>query len=559
MKKRFVIISVYNKTGIVAVADRLVALGYCIIASGGTANLLDSHGIAVIPTAKFVNRYAYKLLADCGMTITPEIEEALSGAILDHRVATISRDVDGGLLAKKKHVADLAKYLMTWIDMVIVDFYPFESTIAKPDITLAEAVDQIDVGGPHMIHSGAKGAAEGRIVICDLADCGWVLDQMEKSPEQDLDQPTKENLAAKADFVVGKYCTAVATYRSAGEYVGIFGKRVATCKYGENAHQTPAELFSCGTNDPLALDKFQVVEGTPPSYNNLCDLDRLLQTMTHIAAAFGRNAGKIPPIAIGAKHGNACGVSAGETETPAIHTKRMMAGDPLAIFCGVVMTNFVIDQECVEALSGKMLDGIIAPGFADGTIATLRRKGDKCRFIRNEQLLRLDEACLDNAVRFRYVRGGFLRQPNYVFVPNLTSDSGFKSGLKIFGPVVLQSVMDMLLAWAIGSTSNSNTITLVKDGMLIGNGVGQQDRVGAAKLAIERATRSKHNINGAAAYSDSFFPFPDGPQALIDAGVKAILTSSGSIKDKLTIDLCVEHGVSLCMIPDQVGRGFFGH
>jgi phosphoribosylaminoimidazolecarboxamide formyltransferase/IMP cyclohydrolase len=218
------------------------------------------------------------------------------------------------------------------------------------------------------------------------------------------------------------------------------------------------------------------------------------------------------------------------------------------------MTNFELDETLCEAIVGKMLDGVIAPAITPGAIAMLRRRGDKCRFIVNPALGKMANG-LDVAPRLRQVRGGFLMQPNYTFTPD------FEEGLmlKKFGEATDQQEVDMALAWAIGSTSNSNTITLVKNGQLIGNGVGQQDRVGAANLVVERARRSNHDIAGAVAYSDSFFPFPDGPQVLIDAGVKAIFTTSGSVKDQLTIDLCAKHGVVLYMVPDPIGRGFFGH
>ncbi len=336
----------------------------------------------------------------------------------------------------------------------------------------------------------------------------------------------------------------------------ISGKKVAECKYGENAHQTPAALYSSGTDDPLALDKFIVVEGTPPSYNNWCDIDRLLQTMTHVVAAYRKNSWAGNYVALGAKHGNLCGASVcGSFISQRNTLAEMMLCDPLAIFGGLVMTNFVIDGDHATELTGKMLDGIIAPGFSTEAITKLKRKGDKCRFIKNDALERTTSDSLDQAPRFRYVRGGFLQQPNYTFMLDLDGVE-----IKKFGPhSSLIQRLNLLLAWAIGSTSNSNTITLVKNGMLIGNGVGQQDRVGAAIFAIGKAEHSTHDIRGAVAYSDSFFPFPDGPEALIDAGVSAILTSSGSVNDRLTIELCEKRGVVLYMIPDAIGRGFFGH
>lgn len=340
--------------------------------------------------------------------------------------------------------------------------------------------------------------------------------------------------------------------------VSITGQLHQTCRYGENAAQTPAALYSTGSDDPLALDKFAVIEGAGPSFNNWCDLDRLLQTMTHIARAYCVNDGVGTPIAVGAKHGNACGAAGGGSDVLSTTERclgvieRMMAGDPLAIFGGLVLLNFALTEELCEPLIGKMLDGIIAPEISDGAIDLLRRRGDKCRFITNPALA--TSLALDQAPRFRYVRGGLLCQPNYTFVPDFRAGNIVK-----YGPETARLETDMAMAWAIGSTSNSNTITLVKDEQLIGNGVGQQDRVGAAQLAIARARRSGHDITGAAAYSDSFFPFPDGPQTLIEAGVRAIFTSSGSVKDQATIDVCATNGVTLYMIPDAIGRGFFGH
>ena len=538
MTKRTALISVYDKDGIADFARELISLGFTIYASGGTATHLAQSSIEV---------------TDIAMLIGGE-------AILGHRVVTLSREVHAGLLARdiQEDLDELVHLGIPRIDLVCVDLYPLEEEIAKEGSTLESVIEKTDIGGPTMIRSAAKGQ---RIVICDPKDRHKVLDWL-KSPDTEHVLPGA--LAAKGEFKVSRYCMASAAYRSHGEYAGIFGKQTAVCKYGENAHQAPAALFSSETEDPLALDKFALVEGAPLSYNNYCDLDRLLQTMTHIAAAFSANMGGVDCIAIGAKHGNACGCAVSDSEADAI--KRMMSGDPDAIFGGLIMTNFTITAENAEHLTGKMLDGVFAPAITTEARDMLRRKGDKCRFVINPALKGIDIKSLDTSKRFRYVRGGFLQQPNYTFVPDLRREIHRSFDVKplheykIYGGELTDGLIaDMLLAWAIGSTSNSNTITLVRQGMLIGNGVGQQDRVGAAKLAIERAKRSKHDVFSAVAYSDSFFPFPDGPQTLIEAGVTAILTSSGSIKDQLTIDLCNQRGVRLCMIADKTCRGFFGH
>ncbi|MFA6295078.1 MAG: hypothetical protein WC666_01485 [Candidatus Paceibacterota bacterium] len=519
------LLSVYHKDGIIEFAQALVELGFTIYASGGTFKHITENGIKALPVSNLVG----------------------GEAILGHRVVTLSREVHAGLLAKNTEadIAELANLAIPRLDLVCVDLYPLEAEIVKPGSTRESVIEQTDIGGPTMIRSGSKG---GRIVVCDPNDRQKVIDWLKAGePENGF----VDELCAKGEFTTARYCMASAGYLSGGKYAGFFGKRVATCKYGENAQQAPAHLYSTGTSDPLALDKFVVIEGMPPSYNNWGDIDRLIQTVTHIAKGYAINERVGTGIAVGVKHGNPCGASAGPDRVEVV--KKMMAGDPLAIFGGLVMTNFEVDEALCESLIGKMLDGIIAPAFTGGAIAMLRRKSDKCRFVVNPALEKLDGQ-LDQTPRFRFVRGGFLVQPNYMFVPDFDCEQIVK-----YGNASADQRCDMMLAWAIGSTSNSNTITLVKNEQLIGNGVGQQDRVGAASLAITRARRSGHDVVGASAYSDSFFPFHDGPQTLIDAGVKAIFASSGSVRDQATIDVCAKYNVALYMVPDQVGRGFFGH
>ncbi len=520
------LLSVYHKDGIVEFAQGLTDLGVKIYASGGTA----------------------KALTDAGITVTDVATLVGGGAILGHRVVTLSREVHAGLLARDipEDLKELADLSIPFIDLVCVDLYPLEEEIAKTGSTRESVIEKTDIGGPTMIRSAAKG---GRVVVCDPKDRVRVLEWLRAGGN---DEAFVEELAAKGEYTIAGYCLASATYQGQGHYAGFVGERIAECKYGENAIQAPAALYASATEDPLALSKFSVLEGTPPSYNNWADIDRLLQTATHIAAAFEVNRGKVPHLAVGAKHGNACGAAVGGTHAETL--KKTIAGDPLAIFGGLILTNFPIGAEEAEEIAGRMLDGIIAPSFTEEAITKLRRKGDKCRFIVNPALASLGKNSLDTSPRFRYVRGGFLTQPNYTYVLELAS-----AELAKYGNATPAQEDDMLLAWAIGATSNSNTIALVKDGMLIGNGVGQQDRVGAAKLALMRAERSKHEVKGAIAYSDSFFPFPDGPETLIDGGVTTILTTSGSLKDSATIELAASRGVPLYMIPDRLGRGFFGH
>lgn len=540
MQKKNALISVFSKDGIVEFARILVGLGWRIISSGGTAKVLAEAGVSVTDIA------------------------AISGLkpILKHRVVTLVPQVHGGLLATLDMVDELESLGYPWIDLVCVDLYPLQAEIAKPEATRESVIDKTDIGGPTMIRSGAKGR---RLVVVDPADRAVVLNHL-IAGEPDSEE-FRNRLAAKAEGIIAEYCLASGRYHSGGKIDGFIGTQVTACKYGENAHQQPAGLFSTGSSDPLGLDKFVVVEGSSPSYNNWCDIDRMLQTMTHIAAGFENRpkhlrVGGMPNIAIGAKHGNACGVSVGGY-LPCI--ENMLSGDPLAIFGGLVMTNFAIGVFEAKALiySGvpeggrRLLDGIIAPFFTDEAIEILARKAGKCRLIQNAALTGPSIKSLDTAPRFRYVRGGFLRQPNYTYILDLDGADAFLADGR--NDPIRDRWMDLILAWAIGSTSNSNTITLTKGGKLIGNGVGQQDRVGAAKLAVERARRSGHDTARSVAYSDSFFPFTDGPEVLANAGVEIILASGGSVKDNEVRDFCLSRGMSLILVPDAKARGFFGH
>lgn len=343
----------------------------------------------------------------------------------------------------------------------------------------------------------------------------------------------------------------------------ITGRLSQPCLYGENAWQGSAGLYQHGGQDPLALDRFTHVQGGPPSYNGYCDLDRALQTATHIAAGFKVNFGFVPRIAVGVKHGNACGASFDYTrETEEGHrvcTERMVEGDPLALFGGLVMVTYAVDGEVagilLEHKGKRVLDGVVAPRFTDEAKERLKRRNDKCRLFENGELMHLSTDSLDVAPRFRYVRGGFLSQPNYAFVLDLKDPR-----LQIVGESPSRAQQeDTVLAWAVCATSNSNTISLAKDGRLIANAVGQQSRVAAVRLACDRAQGAKHEVAGAVACSDSFFPFTDGPELLLSRGVAAVLATSGSVNDAKVRAVFEQAQRTLVWGPDATMRGFFGH
>ncbi len=267
------LLSVYNKEGIVEFGRSLKDLGWNIIASGGTAKVLVEAGLEVTDTA------------------------ALAGqAILGHRVVTLSREIHAALLAtdSPEDQKELAELDIPRIDLVCVDLYPLAEEISRPGSTAASVIEKTDIGGPTMLRSAAKGR---RIVICDPADRTAVIEWLKNgSPEA---EKFISALVAKAEYYIADYCLLSARYHSAGLYDGLLGEQVQVCGYGENAWQQPAGLFKNRSVDELALNDFQVAVGAAPSYNNWCDVDRLLQTITHIAAAFDVHYGAVPWIAVG--------------------------------------------------------------------------------------------------------------------------------------------------------------------------------------------------------------------------------------------------------------------
>jgi phosphoribosylaminoimidazolecarboxamide formyltransferase/IMP cyclohydrolase len=345
----------------------------------------------------------------------------------------------------------------------------------------------------------------------------------------------------------------------------IEGVRTAETLYGENPHQKSFGLFAdTESTDPLAVHNFKHTMGNEPSFNNYAAISNMLQTITHIAAGLEKNGHQIPNIAVAFKHRDACGVSINDDTLAAV--KQATIGNPIAIHGGTTMFNFKLTAEHADLLlhhnldtgaERRLIDVVTAPDIDDDVADMLvRKKSGKLRILTNKALGSLSLSSLDQSSYIRPVRGGFLAQENFVFVPDMHSDIWLEDN----GEADPQLEQMLILAWAIGSTASSNTITLVKDGMLIGNGAGEQDRVAAAELAVRKARRAGHDTTGAVAYSDSFFPFPDGPQVLVDAGISAVFTSSGSLKNDETVFKTFKNGgARVFHAPDKEIRGFYGH
>lgn len=536
MSRKIALLSVFNKHGIVEFAEDLIGLGFDIVGSAGTVKKLSEAGIKAKDVASLIG----------------------GGPILGHKVATLSREIHAGLLAynDEPDLVELESLGLPFIDLVYTDFYPLKEAIAKFDDDPMVVRTNTDIGGPALARSAAKGR---RIVICDVDDCEWVIDRLNENG--DLSGDERNLLAAKAEYLVAQYCMLSAHYISKGGVAGIFGERKTVLRYGENPYQTGAGLFSLENGDPLAIDKFDHIAGNPMGFINYTDLHRALEVMTRVAATFAANDEEVPHIAIGLKHGNTYG-GAFDFSDPLEALRKMIEGNPGDLFGSFIMTNFSIGLEeakiiryhkLPKGLKSRTIDGLVAPSITQMAAEKLKRKDGACHFLENEAL---DDLSLDTAVQFRYVRGGFLQQPASQFVLNLEHPH---PELRIEGELTHDHELDLMFAAAICQCSTSNTITLVNDQMLIGNGTCRGSRVRAAQVALQEARKNGHSTIGSVAVSDSFFPFTDGPKTLIKAGVAVIYATLGSKNDQAVIDCIKKSPATFVTLPNSVGRMFAGH
>ncbi len=537
VNQKWAILSVHDKTGIEDFAQVLVKNGYKIISSAGTADKLRQAEIKVTDVSELVG----------------------GDPILGDKVKTLSREVAAGLLVRRDvlhEIEEMKSLGLPIIDLVCVDMYPLEETIKKNPENLEEVLKSTDIGGPTMLREGAKGKKPTIVKPEQMEEFIDWLESDQPNPEEFINR-----LNAEAEYEVSRYSGMSGKYRSEGNNIVIPLTNRQKLSYGSNP-ETEASIYRTDMDrisppDPLAYYNFKLITGKDRGANNFDDGDKALQVITHLAAVMDVNFNDHnQPMMIGLKHGNACGAAI--DNDPITVTKRMIEGSPKSIFGGIVMSNFKIDEEVAEILlthqvsSKRVLDNIYAPEFTQDAIDMLKRKTDRCRFLENPALSTLDRNSLDQKPRIMSIRGGMIIQGNFTYILDLAHPE-----LKVYGGKLTENIKKQIaLAWAIGSMSSSNTITIVKDGYLLGNGVGQQDRVGCAELAIERAEKSHHDLSGSIAYSDSFFPFPDGILTLIDKGVKVVFASSGSVNDDLVIKTAQDNGILLVMLPDKICRGF---
>jgi phosphoribosylaminoimidazolecarboxamide formyltransferase/IMP cyclohydrolase len=512
---RRALISVHDKTGVVEFARGLAALGAEIISTGGTARLLRESGVPVVDVAE--------------VTGFPEM--------LDGRVKTLHPKVHGGLLARREipeHMAALERHGIRPIDLVAVTLYPFEQTVAKAGVTLEEAIENIDIGGPSMIRGAAKNHAHVAVVT-DPAQYGPVLDELRKS-DGALSDETRFRLAAEAFRRTAQYDLAIAAYlrdpAAAGrpapaggfpERLAIEGVRVQSLRYGENPHQAAA--FYRPAAGGLGLSAASQLHGPELSYNNLLDW----------SAALGLLLEFDDPAAVVIKHTNPCGVALGHGAGEAI--RRAKACDPVSIYGGIVGLNRTVDLEVVKELSGILLEILFAPAYEPDALEEIRRTKKKCR------VFQLPCARRDYPARqqeLRSVWGGVLLQDADL----VDLDEASLKVVSRRAPSAAE-LSALRFAWRVGKHAKSNAIVLATAEQVVGVGAGQMNRVDSARLAVMRARELGLETKGSVCASDAFFPFRDGLDVVAKAGATAVIHPGGSLRDEEVVAAADLHGMAM--------------
>ena len=504
------LLSVSDKRGIVEFARALAALGWEIVSTGGTADTLRKAGVPVVPIEQ--------------VTGFPEI--------MDGRVKTLHPKVHGGLLARRAHPGDraaLAQHGITPIDLVAVNLYPFRETVAKPGVTVEQAIEQIDIGGPSMLRSAAKNHQDV-IVIVDPDDYPVVIEALQAgtlTPGASPGNPElRRQLAAKVFAHTAAYDAAIHAYLTqdvAGwpERITLALERRQALRYGENPHQAAA-LYA--TEEPGIRDLEQL-HGKELSFNNLLDVDAAL---TAVASWSGSDRVACAII----KHTTPCGIALGSTPVEAY--RRALATDPVSAFGSVIAFNVAPDRAAAEAMRELFVEVVVAPAFRDDALAAFREKKN----LRVVRLSGADAAGWD----YKHIRGGVLVQERAR--PERAND---ESGWKVVTrrPPTDAEWRDLRFAWAAVGAVKSNAILLARDEAAIGIGTGQMSRVDASFLAVHKARQQGHDPAGAVLASDAFFPFADGVEEAARAGVRAIIQPGGSVKDAEVVAAAEQAGLAM--------------
>jgi phosphoribosylaminoimidazolecarboxamide formyltransferase/IMP cyclohydrolase len=511
---------VSDKSGLLELATGLHAAGVEIVSTGGTA----------------------KAIADAGVPVTPVEEVTGFPESLDGRVKTLHPRVHAGLLAdtrRPEHVEQLRELGIAPFDLLVVNLYPFTRTVAS-GADPEECVEQIDIGGPAMVRASAKNHASVAVVV-DPERYDWLLEQVR---EGGFTLADRRQLAADAFRHTASYDVAVASWmgnvlspddEGSGfpGWVGATWNRSQVLRYGENPHQRAALYTHGDGRDGLATA--EQLHGKEMSYNNYVDADAAWR------AAWDH---ELPAVAI-IKHANPCGIAVSDVDGPgaiAEAHRKAHACDPLSAFGGVIAANREVTVEMAEQVADIFTEVVVAPSYADGAVDVLARK-------KNVRIL-VAKPPVRGGVEMRPVSGGLLLQT--VDTIEAEGDDPAKWSLACGAPADEQTLADLAFAWRACRAVKSNAILLAHDGATVGAGMGQVNRVDAARLAVARAG---DRARGSVAASDAFFPFPDGLEVLLDAGVRAVVQPGGSVRDAEVIAAAENAGVTLYL----TGTRHFAH
>lgn len=498
---RRALISVYDKTGLEELAQGLHAAGVAIVSTGSTAGRIAAAGVPVTEVSE--------------LTGFPEC--------LDGRVKTLHPRVHAGVLADlrlESHRAQLAELGVEPFDLVVVNLYPFKATVAS-GATPDECVEQIDIGGPSMVRAAAKNHPSVAVVV----DPARYADVLTAVREGGFDLATRKRLAGAAFAHTAAYDVAVASWFEAGyapsderfpEFLGATWERQNVLRYGENPHQGAA-LYSDGTG---GLAGAQQLHGKEMSYNNYVDTDAARRAAYDHAE---------PAVAI-IKHANPCGIATGADVVEA--HRRAHECDPVSAYGGVIAVNRPVTVELAEQIAPIFTEVVVAPGYEDGAVEVLARK-------KNLRVL-VAPGAPANRQEVRPISGGVLLQD--ADRVQAEGDDPANWTLATGEALSAAELAELAFAWRACRAVKSNAILLAKDGASVGVGMGQVNRVDSCKLAVERAGE---RAKGSYAASDAFFPFPDGPEILIAAGVKAIVQPGGSIRDEQVVEAAQKAGVTM--------------
>jgi phosphoribosylaminoimidazolecarboxamide formyltransferase/IMP cyclohydrolase len=515
------LISVSDKTGIVEFAKSLHALGIKLLSTGGTAKLLADQGLPVTEVA--------------ALTGFPEM--------LDGRVKTLHPKVHGGLLARRdlpEHMAALKAYAIDTIDLLVVNLYPFESTVAKPGCTLEDAIENIDIGGPAMVRSAAKNWKDVA-VLTDASQYAQVLADLQATGSVAL--KTKFALSVAAFNRISQYDGAISNYLSSIEFDEAASTPVRSLfpaqsnsnfvklqdlRYGENPHQSAAfyrDLYPA----PGSLVTATQLQGKELSYNNIADADAAWECVKSFDT----------PACVIVKHANPCGVAVGadalESYSKAFQT------DPTSAFGGIIAVNCVLDEAAALQMSKQFIEVLMAPAFTPEALAVFKSKVN----VRVLQIALPPGGQSDwdngrNVMDIKRVGSGLLMQ---------TADNHqlTLADLKVVTKLepTPEQLQDLLFAWKVGKFVKSNAIVFCKGGMTMGVGAGQMSRLDSARIASIKAEHAGLSLKGTAVASDAFFPFRDGLDVVVDAGATCVIQPGGSMRDQEVIDAANERGVAM--------------